>query len=271
MYPKTPDDFMFKSGRLFVTALDAANEPIGETFELGAFKDPKIDVELDEKMIENFRTSAGGNEAKLSRPKKFGFTISIFDMNQRNMAIARGSRYETKAVMVVTAMPLTALPGLNLLKSPPGFTPTITYDIPDASQPIVVTSEDGLTTYNRGYDFYLERAGLVIAENGTLAPLAAQPGGVALKITFTTLAAKKAQIWTVPPQRFQLLIVNANAYRDDAPSTQVYYNVRFDWTKSMVPTGNSDFDVAELVGEIMPAYNRQKSESDSPYGFVIEV
>jgi len=266
--PQTTDQFDFLVGHIYAQWLNANLMPVGAAYDLGAYEKPTIDAETEDKSIPNFITPAGGEWTKLSRTKSVTFKITLFDFNERNLALMRGATFEDVSAIQVTAMPFTAYVGLNPMNSPAGFTPQITYNAIDLTIPVVLTSDDGVQTFNENYDYYVDPTGIHIPPKGAIATLigASPDKSVPLKITFTTSAVRRGQLWVKSPEFIQLMFRTENIAAGNALGMEIYYKVRIDWTKSHVPVGNDEFGRAELTGAIMPAPHRKMGAYGSDYG-----
>lgn len=235
MYPQIEQFSSMQSGELFVKLKTG-----GPMRQIGYWKEGKISVETDDKAIPNYVTPGGGNAETLVRIKKVGIEFTFYNLNPENMAFMLYGTTEratattvTDEVQTVYANSVTPLAGL----------------IDTSYASIAVKSEDGLTTYVKDTDYYVETGGIVIPSTGALATLDTGDG-VVVKVTYKTLAADVIQALIHKGKEYAVRFISQNEARGNNPEICDMFRVKFSPTKELTLV-DDDFKAIKMEGEIL--------------------
>lgn len=234
MYPQIEQFSSMQSGELFLQLKTG-----GPMRQIGYWKEGKLSVETDDKAIPNYTTPGGGNSETLARIKKVGVEFTFYNLNPENLAFmlygttARETATTvTEAVHTVYKNSVTPLAGLL-----------------DTTFATVVKSEDGLTTYVKDTDYYVETGGIVIPSTGDIADLDTGDG-VVVKITYKTLAADVIQALIHKGKEYMVRFISQNEARGNNQEICDMFRVKFSPTKELTLV-DDDFKAIKMEGEVL--------------------
>lgn len=209
--------------------------------QVGYWKEGKLSIETDDKAIPNYTTPGGGNAETLARIKKVGIEFTFYNLNPENLAFVLYGTTEQEAAATITEEAhmvyknsVTPLNGM--------------VDTSYAS--VAVKSEDGLTTYVKGTDYYVETGGIVIPSTGDLADLDTTGAGVAVKVTYKTLAADVIQALIHKGKEYHARFISQNEARGNNPEICDMFRIKFSPTKELTLV-DDDFKAIKMEGEIL--------------------
>lgn len=200
---------------------------------LGNSSKLSVAVNFDKKTIANFE-GGGGNNDSFSKFKDGRITLEARQVSIALMLIALGGTSEAVAAGAVasenhTVVALDKLIALDHLQ--------------DLSIPLVVKSDDGVTTYVEGTDYVRKRAGLIPLTGGAI--LAAD----VIDCAYTKHAHQRVQALINTVTEKGLLFDGINE-RSNAPWLADFFRVSWEPTKSLEFIGE-DFLNWTIEGEIL--------------------
>lgn len=191
-------------------------------------------VETSEITQPDYTQAGGGLANKIDRIDSVNVNLTMLDLAPRNMAIAlRGTTTELAGGVTVTGETHTANP--NAL---------IAFDfLPDASQTITVTLDPGgsATTLSEGQDYTVTRAGIVIAESGTVT------GGETIGVDYTKAAQSIIEAMTESAAEFELIFDGLNEAQSGKAVSVKVHRLKFAPTTGLDLIGD-EFAELQLEG-----------------------
>ncbi|WP_428243008.1 hypothetical protein [Gynuella sp.] len=157
------------SGQVYLTDLSVSNGP---SYEIGNVSELKLSV--DEEVIDekDRSRSGGGTWAEVRRINSVTASFTMHDLNADNLALATKGTVTIIESGSVTDEAVTAWAGALVRLANP------------APTSVVVTSDDGNTTYTETTDYEVRNEGLFIVSSGAIATAAAS-ASVALKVNYS--------------------------------------------------------------------------------------
>lgn len=162
------------SGKVYIRDASLTNGPnyfIGEVSEL------KLSIDEEVKTLNSHTDSGGGTHAEVRRIDSVTASMTLHDLNADNIALAtKGVRSSVDAGSVSDEA-VTAFSGALIRLANP------------SPASVVVTSEDGLTTYTLDEDYEVRNEGLFVVDGGAISvaveALATPSDGLPLLVTYS--------------------------------------------------------------------------------------
>lgn len=224
---------------------DAPLLPVGNA-------EAEITQELTEIEQPNFQ-SLGGTACKVAYVDSVNLNLTLHCTSPENLALAFMGQYAQLSGTAVTDEEHTVNAIGELI--PFEF-------VPNRNEAIVVTSEDGLTTYDVGDDYIITGAGIIIAENSTI-PV----NGAVIKVDYTYGNNWKVDAQTVAQKEFEVVLDGVNVGESGEKAVVLKaWKVKFSPAESFALISGEDFASLELAGEII----RDSSKASGSKFFTVE-
>jgi len=184
---------MANVGRVYLQDLSVVDGP---RFYVGNTSDLKITHNEQVEKTPDYDGLGGGTHSELRRIESVGVAFVLYDINADNIAMAtRGSRTTVASGTVTEESKKAHIGGL------------IRLDHPGASS-VVVTSTDGVTTYN---DYEVTGAGVLVAASGDLATAITDPdAGLPVLVSYSYGEYNKVKPLTEAKKQFGLVFDGLN-------------------------------------------------------------
>ncbi len=245
---------ILSSGKVLLALLNKYDRPKAGMVDISWYSEPKIETPNKTISIDNTRTPGGGTVFSMTRREQVKMTITLNDFNEENMGLLLGSSKNRVAVTTLTDFDVVFYKGINPLNG-----------IIDTSKPIVVKNTD---TFQRDVDYYADSSGIIIPDEGALAPLDTGTG-IPLKVTATLKEVTEFQLYTFPSRSYQMRLATINEAVENTEEIYDYWKVKFSGATEFQPMGHTDkFGNVKLEGFIMPVPSQIVQPGDSAYGKV---
>ncbi len=214
-------------GSLYVESNGGGLFPVGNCSKLS------INFSDDKKELIDYENAGGGVADVVSFVKSVMMTMSIFQWTPSNIALAiRGtSSVYVGGAVTAEAHTVNALGEMIPFKHIPDLTKTITV-------------KKGATTFVKGTDYNLIRAGIVTLAGGTLA------AADAITIDYTGLADNVVQALITSSDSYRVFFDGLNDAQSGRPVQVEAFNLRFTPPKNLELIGDSFADI-QLEAEIL--------------------
>lgn len=210
--------------------------------------DMTLEVEFDESTVTNYRNAAGGTWASDSLINQATLSMSIYDHNKENLAIAALGTAASVTASTVTDEAISAPADLAS-----GDRLVITANLIDTAETVTVTSSPAGTTHTAGTDYTATPAGILIHSGEGIS--ASDP----LLISYTKKAHDVVQALTSTSQEYQIVLSGVNAGENGEPMRIVIH--RFKPDPSSISLIGDDFGTLTLAGKILADTTQGAGES----------
>jgi hypothetical protein len=162
------------SGKVYIRD---ASLPDGPNYFIGEVSELKLSIDEEVKKLASHTDSGGGTHAEVRRIDSVTASMVLHDLNADNIALAtKGVRTSVEAG-TVSDEEVTAFSGALIRLANP------------ATSAVVVTSEDGTTTYTEGTDYEVRNEGLFVVDGGAISvaveALATPSDGLPLLVSYS--------------------------------------------------------------------------------------